>query len=174
MHAHRVVEGLTGPCSSPMAVLHMSVTPQRSMRQPSVRILVSSGTWDHRQIHIVHSQSAPIVTSLGTVHLLTYTNRKWISTSILNQKIKLLIRLCCTFSQHKTSNQGSVTTFWGCYSYTWPVLIPEKACSEGNPTRTVQTRPQPGNGWCSYLVQEIWKTCLTTCKELPLGILVSP
>lgn len=35
---------LTGPCSRPMAVLHMSVTPQRSMRQPSVRMFVSSGT----------------------------------------------------------------------------------------------------------------------------------
>ena len=31
------------PCSSPMAVLHISVRPQRSMRQPSVRMLVSSG-----------------------------------------------------------------------------------------------------------------------------------
>lgn len=37
---------LTGPCSRPMAVLHMSVTPQRSMRQPSVRMFVSSGTWE--------------------------------------------------------------------------------------------------------------------------------
>ena len=37
---------LTGPCSRPMAVLHMSVMPQRSMRQPSVRMFVSSGTWE--------------------------------------------------------------------------------------------------------------------------------
>ena len=44
MRKRRVV--LTGPCSRPMAVLHMSVMPQRSMRQPSVRMLVSSGTWE--------------------------------------------------------------------------------------------------------------------------------